>query len=469
MELKLGKYSLAVKKATTTAVARRDVLSALQFFGLSVSWNSWDQKNYAQAYKKNAALFSIVSRITSVAAMAAETLRVYNVKDKQKALLHKSWTGPRATPASRFNAKLIFKDAYEYNDNHPFNDLLTKPNEGQGANNFVQECIGTKLLTGNRFIYTNQYDIGADKGRPFEMYNLPPNCMAIIPGSKIWEVLGYEFTVDSGKPIRIPKELIIHSRETGYTYEARGNLWGQSPLDPAGRLLDRSAAAEDRSVAMLQNAGAAGLIFNKAERELSPEQAAEIKREVNNMINGNSNSGAIRVANGDTGFINFAMTAVELAILDQERYTLEQLCNIYKVPPGLFMASANATDNNILAWNRQLISQAVLPALSDLRNDLNKILSLYDQNSYVDWDNSVFPELQEDQEKLANTLNNSPWLTMNEKRLATGRDEDLDNAYMNKYYVNGSLVDLEGLDVANIDRELDQVDERDKNTGAVGG
>jgi hypothetical protein len=144
------------------------------------------------------------------------------------------------------------------------------------------------------------------------------------------------------------------------------------------------------------------------------------------------------------------------------------LCNIYKVPTGLFMSSANATDNNIREWNRQLISQAVIPALSDLRDDWNEIARAYgsEQEVYVDYDITVFPEMQEDLNTTATRLDKMWYMTGNEKRIAMGMDEDLAQPMLNTYLVPSSLKEISDIDPANVDREMERVDrefEREQN------
>jgi hypothetical protein len=134
----------------------------------------------------------------------------------------------------------------------------------------------------------------------------------------------------------------------------------------------------------------------------------------------------------------------------------------------LFMSSANATDNNIREWNRQLISQAVIPALSDLRDDWNEIARAYgsEDEVYVDYDITVFPEMQEDLNTTATRLDKMWYMTGNEKRIAMGMDEDLAQPMLNTYLVPSSLKEISDIDPANVDREMERVDrefEREQN------
>jgi HK97 family phage portal protein len=433
-----------------------------KFFGNAVVYGNWNTDKYiSDGYMKNASLYSIVNRITGVAGQAAETFRVYKVKSEAKARKYQAWTGDRATKESILGAIRLKQDAYEIADNHPFTEILEKPNEWQGMNEFLQTSIGFKLLTGNRYLFLLSPDLGANRGKPTAIYNLPPQHINIIRGDGMWTVAGYEMQLN--ETVKIPAEAIVHSRYWNPFFDMDGShLYGLSPLAAAARRMDVARLAEDRTNAMMRNAGAAGLVYNKSEgvEPLTVEEKAQMNSIVNDEIMGLKNAQYVRFANGDLGFLQFGMKAADLEILKEKQYSDESLCNIYKVPPGLFQAAANATDNNIQAWNRQLVTQAVLPALADVRDDLNKILyNGWGEGWYVDYDVKIFPEMQEDLEKQARALQLMPYLNWNEKRVLTGHDEDMDEPMMQKYIVPNNLVDLTTLNPDNMDSELESVDE----------
>lgn len=430
-----------------------------RMIGLSgYSWSYWDNNKFVtEGYLRNADLYSIVNRITSTAAIAP--FKVYRIKDQKKFLKYKHWTGERSTRESIQKAMLLKNQVFEEDNTHPLNELIDRPNHWQGSNEFTQTSIGFKLLTGNRFWFVNTLDSGANAGKPHSIFNLPPQHMMIYIGQTLWSVAGYELNI--GYPQKIPVEAIIHSRYWNPDYDLAGShLWGLSPLRAASKTLDRSNKAEERGTTMLDNAGAAGVMFDKsgAFDKLSTEQAGQLKRKINEEILGLENSGKIALANGDIGYINFGLTAVEMEILKQEEFSMQRLANIYKVPAGLFLANANATDNNIAAWNKQLVTQAVIPCLSELRDDWNKIATMYPEKVYVDYDVSVFPELQDDIQKVVDAMLKAWWLTAQEKRLATGYGEDPNEPMLSRYLVPGTLREISDLNpdalVDELDREI---------------
>ena len=455
-------------RAPLNASQQQSSLNRFRLFGVNLfSWGDWDNRDFVEnGYMGNAGLYSIINRITRTAAVAQ--FKVYRIKDVKKHQLYKSWTGLNATAASIQKAITIKNLAYEEDLSHPFNKILEKPNDWQSMNEFVQTCIGFRMITGNRFLFINEITAGANKGRPYGLFNLPPQHISIIAGETLFKVIGYQLQL--GTITTIPVELIVHSRYWNPYYDLAGShLWGLSPLRAARKTLERSNKAEQRGATMLDNAGAAGVMFDKSGyfKDLSTEQAEEMKQKVNDEVLGIDNAGKIALANGDLGYLNFGQTGVEMQIIEQEKYSDEKLCNIYGVPAGLFMANANATDNNIKAWNKQLITGPVMQELCALREDLNEIAKRYGGDIWIDYDPNVYPELQEDLEKTANVMQKAWWLNGNEKRLATGYDEDTANPMMNSYLVPNNLSDISNLDPNSLRNELDREDDTgDSQDGA---
>lgn len=427
---------------------------------MNYTFAGWDlQKYVCEGYLKNAGLYSIISKITKSASVCP--FKVYRIKDEKKHLRIKGWTGSNATGESIERALLLKELAYEEDTNHPLNALLEQPNPMQKQALFVQNSIGFRLLTGNKFWYKVVLDGGANAGKPVAVYNLPPQNMEIKVGGTMWEVSGYKLNL--GTPVDIPAELILHSKYWNPEYDTSGgHLWGLSPLSAASRNLERSSKGEMRSLAMLTNAGAAGVLFNKQENsEMSVAQRSEARRKLNEEVLGLDNAGTIALSNGDLGYINFGMNAQDLSIVELEKWSFQQLCNVYGVPPGLFDPD-KMSYNNSKEFKKELITAAVLPELAIERDDWNEIAKLYgDANLYVDYDISCYPEMQEDMQKTADIAGKAWWITGNEKRLMMGMDQDTVEPMMDKYLVSPNLVPLDELSMDSVNAAMDAVDNQD--------
>lgn len=446
-----------------SVVRNRFDYSLLQLFGMSLVWGKWNGEDHIKAYEQNASLYSIVNRITRTASMAP--FKVYKIKDQKKFQKYKNWTGSNATKASVMNAMRLKAQVYEEDNSHPLNYLLANPNPFQGGADFVANSIGYRLLTGNRFWLLTQLDIGANAGNVVNIVNLPPDDVAVKGDGTLFGVSGY--VLNLGQSIDIPKESIIHSKYANYRIDSQGShKKGLSPLVAGERNLVINDYAENRSATELKNAGAAGMVYNKNIDQWSPEQAAAIKDKLHEDVIGLENAAKIAVANGDLGYLQFGQNAQQLGTLEKAKYSMQQLCNIYGVPYILFNAD-NSTYNNIQEAKKELITMGVIPELVALRDDFNTIAKMFKAGDgyYIDFDISVFPELQEDLEKQARIMTAAYWLTLNEKRLGMGYDEDNEEEMMDKYLVPSGLTEITQLNPDNIQAQMDHVDQQMNDNG----
>lgn len=431
------------------------VSAALRWIGFrGAIWSDGSREAQVTSFIENSGVYSVVSYITDIA--SAAPFQVYRVKNKSALKRYKAWTGRNATKESIEKAMMLKEKIFELDENHPMNKLLDRPNEFQTQSSFNANSIGFRLITGERFWMINKLTMGANEGRPFGVYNLPPQYMNVVGDGTMFGISGYELTIGTVQPVA--KDSVIFNRKWTPQFGTAGeHLRGLSPLKAASKDVDRYAAATDKSVSMLQNQGAAGVLFNK---EWSEDEAIEnsgaLKYKLNTEVLGSENTGKIAVANGDLGYINFGLNTKDLAIEEMERLSFERICNVYHVPPGLFNPD-KATLNNAKEFKKEIITMAVIPELSALRDDYNELAKLYpEEDLYIDFDISVYPEMQDDLEKLATIMTQAWWFTPNEKRVKMGADQDDDVEMMNKYIVPSGMVKIEDLDTDELDRQLER-------------
>jgi phage portal protein BeeE len=424
----------------------------LGLFGFQVLWGNGDTKDIVNSYVSNPDLYTVVNKVARTAAYAP--FKVYKIKDKQKHKLYKSWTGENATKVSISKAMQIKEMAYEEFPEHPMNKLLEQPNPEQKGREFMENSVGFKVLTGERFWHIVKLNMGANEGKPFAIYNLPPQYMTVKGDGSLLGLSGYECLLYNNK--NLTKEEIIFSRYWNPDYDNSGShLRGLSPFKAGSRLVTRSTSALTRSVNMLQNAGAAGLLFEKPVAGfdgMSEEQAGALKVKLNTEVLGIDNANTIGVANGDLGYINFGLKGTEMELVELEKLTLEKICLLVNVPPVLFNTD-RSIQNNLQEAKKELIISACCPELDSLRDDWNEVAKLYQEDIWVDYDLSIYPELQEDLEKVNKINVASWWKTPNEKRLSEYMDEHPDPK-MDEIIIPTGLMLLDDLGANVVDNTL---------------
>ena len=409
------------------------------------------QEYVDKGYQYNADVYSIVSFITRKAATAPPIL--YEVKDDKAFQKYKSFSANLTKPSDIAEANhLRAKALVEVDMQHPIIQTLLNPNDYQSYYEFMDNLLGFKLITGNSYVYGVGPSTGFNAGKFKQLYVLPAHLIRILSDGRYDPVSGYTLTTQyDSQDLRADN--VMHTKYWSPDYSAQGShLYGQSPLRAALRVMQQSNDAQTASVKLFQNTGAVGILSDDSDDGLAPEQALELQRKYKAEHSGAANSGNIIISSSKLKWTQLGLSPVDLAIIDSQKMNLRQLCNIYHVNSALLNDPDNKTYNNMYEARKALISDAILPELISLRADLNKwLVAPYNKsegvNYFLDFDLSVFPELQEDKKEQIQYLERAWWLTPNQKleEMGYGRNEDPN---MDKIYVS---IQVKPIDSMNID------------------
>lgn len=398
-------------------------------------------------YLFNPVTYSIVSYIAQKAANVP--FGVYEVKDEKALRMYKS-AGPDFSIAKM---KMYKKALIEVPD-HEFNEIFIRPNPLQGWAEFIEQVVGFKLVTGNSFIHAVGPDNGINSGKITELWQLPTQLIEIVAGDQYEPVREYRMKAD--RSVVIPPEEMIHLKYWTPEYIGASFLWGLSPIRAARRVISRSNASYDSSLASFQNMGALGFVSSDAgpnDPGLTPEVASEIERRLAEKT-GPKNRGKHLVTSANLKWQQIGMSPVDLAILESDKLDLRSQCNIFHVPSELFGDSENKTYSNTKEAGKAIYNNAVLPALNQFRDAVNKHLNrVYGDRFYIDYDATMLPEMQQDINAMTTALQGAWWLTPNERRELMVWPRDTSEPLMDAYMVPMGLLPLTGYMPS--DEELD--------------
>lgn len=424
--------------------------------GFSVVWLKADSLTFVnEGYLGNPDIYTVINKIARTASTAP--WKVYRIKKGQEKnhKRYKSWTGQNATKESVQRAMQIKALVYEEDNDHELNKLLEQPNPSVRCREFTENSIGFKLITGERFWHVVKLDMGVNEGKPFAVYNLPPQYMNVKGDGTLFGIGGYELVINAVKALNLDE--VIFSRYWNPDFSTSGeHLRGLSPLKAGTKLTTLSNSGLTRSVAMVDNAGAAGLLFEKLQpgvEGMSETAAGKLKQQINYEMLGSENANTVGLANGEFGYISFAMKGSEMELLAMQKLTRERIANLYNAPPGLFDPEKSG-EHNAKEFKKELITAACIPELDSMRDDWNEIAKLYEEEIYVDYDLSIFPELQEDLKTQAEIANMAWWIKGNEKRLMMYLDEDNEDENMDKYIIPSGLQLLDDIGMNEVDQTL---------------
>jgi HK97 family phage portal protein len=431
-----------------------------------VTWQGQNAQAYVRdGYQSNDIVYSIVKLITDKAKLAP--FHVYKIVDQTAAKRYKSLMKQPDKIENWNEVRQLHKKAFElYDGDSRLNELLKYPNEEDTWSDLIEQWCGFKLLTGNSFIYAKMIEGGANDGKPFELYALPAQYMAIIANVEVFPPTRVGYQLYYGKMWSFDTREILHDKYFNPYWTVTGNeLYGQSPLMAAARTLTRSNEAKTASVASFQNGGPAGVLFMNDDRfdpTSGTQQAQALKKSISEK-GGASNYNSIAVSGYKVDWKQIGLSPVELNIIESEKWDMKSLCNIYGVPSQLLNDADNKTYNNQIEGEKALTLRCAIPLLDAITDNLNRKLhsdwGYRGTNVYIGYDIQVFQELEANKAEQVTWLNNAWWISPAQKMEIMGlkNPDYIPTEEMQKLYIPSSLQPVDQFQPLEIPTEVNPI------------
>ena len=416
----MGLFDFFTKKKINTLFPTIPMNSQIAIERGIVTWQGADQRSFVDdGYVANDIVYSIIKLITDKAKIAP--FHVYRVVDEKAAKKYKSLAAQKDINLKELET--LHKKAYElYTGDQRLNELLKYPNEEDCWSDLVEQWCGFKLITGNSFIYGKLIEAGNNQGKPYELFALPSQYMAIIANINVFPPTRAGYQLYYGQMWSFDTKEILHDKYFNPQWGVTGGqLYGQSPLRAAAKNLTRSNEAKTAAVASFQNGGPAGVLFMNDERfdPTSGQAQAQALKTAVSQKGGAANFNSIAVSGYKVDWKQIGLSPVELNIIESEKWDLKALCNIYGVPSQLLNDSDSKTYNNQREGEKALTLRCAIPLLNSLTENLNRKLhtdwGYKGTNLYVDYDLSVYGELEANKSEQTEWLDKAWWISPKQK------------------------------------------------------
>ena len=416
----MGLFDIFTKKKINTLFPTIPMNSQIAIERGIVTWQGADQRSFVDdGYVANDIVYSIIKLITDKAKIAP--FHVYKVVDEKAAKKYKSLAAQKDINLKELET--LHKKAYElYTGDQRLNELLKYPNEEDCWSDLVEQWCGFKLITGNSFIYGKLIEAGNNQGKPYELFALPSQFMAIIANINVFPPTRAGYQLYYGQMWSFDTKEILHDKYFNPQWGVTGGqLYGQSPLRAAAKNLTRSNEAKTAAVASFQNGGPAGVLFMNDERfdPTSGQAQAQALKTAVSQKGGSANFNSIAVSGYKVDWKQIGLSPVELNIIESEKWDLKALCNIYGVPSQLLNDSDSKTYNNQREGEKALTLRCAIPLLNSLTENLNRKLhtdwGYKGTNLYVDYDLSVYGELEANKSEQTEWLDKAWWISPKQK------------------------------------------------------
>lgn len=241
---------------------------------------------------------------------------------------------------------------------HPVMDLILHPWERASAAHFKQKMSFPALIHGNAVLgKVSDEPLGTPTGFvPLDWRFLIPWCM------DDGEVLFWETTQPNRKQFWARGEVVHLAFEAG-----NGDL-GVSPLKQLGTTIRTEDNAQRYQAASFEK-GVRPSGALKTEKDLTPDQRAKLRAEIQTAAQGADMNSFFLLSNG-MDWVPFSHTAVEAELIEQRKLNREEAAAVYDVDPPLIGILDHATYSNVAEMHNRFYRATLRPWLTLIADTL---------------------------------------------------------------------------------------------------
>ena len=317
---------------------------------------------------------------------------------------------------------VLYEGAAEHTA-HPLLDLIARPNPRQDGAAFLESVASHLLLAGNA--YVEAVGLMDDDGATVavrELYALRPDRMKVVPGPNGWPQ-GFDYTV-AGATVRFDQNAALPPILHLALFNPLDDYYGLSPLEAAAVAVDTHNAAARWNKALLDNAArpSGALVYDGPDgMVLGDAQFERLKRELDAQFQGASNAGRPMVLEGGLDWKAMSLTPQDMDFLEAKHSAAREIALAFGVPPMLLAIPGDNTYSNYQEANRVFWRQTVLPLAARVSGALTQWLApAFGAELRLAVDADKIDALAGDRALLWERVSKAPFLTLNEKRTATG-------------------------------------------------
>jgi HK97 family phage portal protein len=408
----------------------------------TVTW--LDNKNQTfidEGYRGNAAIYAIVNKI--MMKDSEPVLQSFKETPGRKSKYGKS-SKFKGTPISIAESRLYLKKDLTLVETGQLSELLKKPNRSQTQYSFLQDVSMYWRLTGEFFIYGVKIGVGRDAEKFSELFVLPSHLVEILQGDMFMPVRGYKFRIGD-QTVEITPDQILHVKTANPNWNLQGSqLRGQAVLLAGLKYLQKNTEAIASLYRAVMNEGAKGFVspdMKNPEEWFTPTQLFELKQQIQKGVEGANNKNKISAFGIPLRYTDIGKSPADLDTLKAMDADFKMFCNLWGVNPAIF--SDDPKYDNMAHAMKALVTDVSMPFLKQLEQGLSDwLLPKYKgEADYLEFDTTVYSELQPDVKLIFDTYGKDRAFTPNEVRIMLGFEESEADG-MNSHWIGSGMIPM---------------------------
>lgn len=254
-----------------------------------------------------------------------------------------------------------------------FSPVLKKPNHFQTRIKFIERWVTTKLVHGNAYVLKQRDNRNVVTG----LYVLDPQRVRplVAPNGDVYYALSQDNLAGvESTDVVAPASEIIHDVMVPLYHD----LCGVSPIYACGLAALQGLSVQNHSANFFENgAQPSGILTSPG--VIGHETAQRIREHWETNYSG-ANAGRVAVLGDDLKYQPMAMNATDAQLIEQLKWTAEDVCRAFHVPPYMIGVGSMPTYNNIEALNQQYYAQCLQTHIESIELLLDEGLGLTKQS-----------------------------------------------------------------------------------------
>ena len=249
-----------------------------------------------------------------------------------------------------------------------FSPVLRKPNHYQTIIKLIEQWIVSKLVWGNAYIL-KQRD---GRGLVTALYVLHPLRVhpLIAPDGAVYYRLDQDLLSELEDTITVPASEIIHDTMIALYHP----LIGVSPIYACGMAAYQGLAMQGASTKFFGNGSRPGGVLT-APGAISTDTAKRLQEYWAAHYSG-ANVGKVAVLGDGLKYESMTMNAVDAQLIDQLKWTADNVCSCYHVPPYMIGVGPPPPYANVEPLLQQYYAQCLQSLLTNFEQSLDEGLGL---------------------------------------------------------------------------------------------
>lgn len=234
--------------------------------------------------------------------------------------------------------------------NHPFEQLLRRPNDKFSQFELLESTFGFLELTGNAYWYLNL--VGEV---PVEIWPLRPDRVEIVPSDREW-IKGYVYHVN-GVEVPLGRDEVVHFKR----WHPLADYEGLSAIEAAGYAVEGDLQAQKWNVNFFKNNAVPSAIVGIKEHISDTDYDALVAQWAGQYKGVERAHKAAFIRGSDVTVTTLGLNQRDMEFLELRRFNKEETFLLFGIPLGKY--SENATQANANVAERTFLNETLWPKL----------------------------------------------------------------------------------------------------------